>query len=362
MRTCPPEGLVSAPVSTMDVLSDVLRVIRLAGSVFFTARLYEPWAFASASGEELAELMIPEAECLTLFHIVAEGEFWLSREGQPPVHVRSGEAVIVPHADAHVMGSDPRLTPEPITPVLSGLPDEGVPEGIPHVDSGGEGRPCRLICGYLHCGQRFNPLLGALPRVLLVRRANGAVLVGPPTDDVGVGTGGPDARVLRPGEADWLETTLRFTMEEAEKRRSGGGAMLARLTEILFVEVVRTYMEQMPSGHSGWLAGVRDPEVGRALQLLHARPEQGWTVESLAREVGKSRSALAQRFVDLVGTPPMRYLSEWRMQLAKRLMRRPGLGTAEVASRVGYGSEAAFNRAFKRHVGEPPATWRSQQA
>lgn len=335
----------------MDVLSNVLREIRLVGSVFFTARVGSPWAFASASGEELAELMMPEAECIMLFHILIEGEFWLALDGQAPVHVRSGDVVIIPHGDAHVMSSQQGLTPEPILPILRALPDDDVP----HLDSGGDGTCCRLLCGYLHCDQRFNPLLGALPPILLVRRAEGAVRVGPPAD-------GPDARALRHGEAEWLETTLRFTIEQAEKRHPGGGAMLARLTEILFVEVLRTYMAQMPTERTGWLAGVRDPEVGRALQLLHAQPERKWTVGSLAHEVGRSRSALAERFVELIGDPPMQYLSEWRMQLAKRLMRQPSLGTAEVAARVGYGSEASFNRAFKRHVGEPPVTWRRQHA
>ncbi len=336
----------------MDVLSDVLGAIRLAGSVSFTASMASPWAFGSAPGDELAALMVPEAECVTLFHILVEGEFWLALDGQAPVHVREGEVVIVPHGDAHVMSSQRGLVPRPILPILRSLPDAEVP----HVDVGGSGRCSRLICGYLHCDQRFNPLLDALPPVLLVRREDGVVRVGPPGD-----IAGPDACSLARGTAEWIENTLRFTIEEAEEGRPGSGAMLARLAEILFVEVLRTYMAQMPTRHTGWLAGVRDPDVGRALQLLHAKPERKWTVTSLAREVGRSRSALAERFVELVGEPPMRYLSEWRMQLAQRLMQEPGLGTAEVAGRVGYDSEASFNRAFKRHVGEPPVTWRKRK-
>ena len=171
----------------------------------------------------------------------------------------------------------------------------------------------------------------------------------------------------RPGvilaDADgWLASTLRHTIEEADGTRPGSFAMLARLTELLYVEVLRRYMRQLSSGQTGWLAGVNDPEVGRALRLLHAQPQRQWTVEELAHEVGVSRSGLAQRFTELVGEAPMRYLTGWRIQLAKHLILQAGLPIAEVADRVGYESEAAFNRAFKRHVGEPPVAWRKKSS
>jgi transcriptional regulator GlxA family with amidase domain len=156
----------------------------------------------------------------------------------------------------------------------------------------------------------------------------------------------------------WLATTLRHTIEQADATDPGSSAMLARLTELLYLDVVRRYMQQLPPGRMGWLAGVKDPEVGRALRLLHARPDRPWTVDDLAHEVGVSRSGLAQRFTELIGEAPMRYLAAWRIQLAKHLLLQAALPIAEVADRVGYESEAAFNRAFKRHVGSPPVTWR----
>jgi AraC-like DNA-binding protein len=155
---------------------------------------------------------------------------------------------------------------------------------------------------------------------------------------------------------------MRHSIEEADGARPGSFAMLARLTELLYVEVLRRYMQQLPSGHTGWLAGVKDPEVGRALRLLHARPERQWTVEDLAREVGVSRSGLAQRFTELTGEAPMRYLTGWRIELAKHLILQASLSIAEVAERVGYESEAAFNRAFKHHVGVPPVGWRKRSS
>ncbi len=158
----------------------------------------------------------------------------------------------------------------------------------------------------------------------------------------------------------WLASTLRHTIEEADGTHPGSFTMLARLTELLYVEVLRRYMQHLPSGETSWLAGVKDPEVGRALRLLHAQPERQWTVEDLAREVGVSRSGLAQRFTELAGEAPMRYLTGWRIQLAKHLILQAYLPIAEVADRVGYESEAAFSRAFKRHVGEPPVAWRKK--
>jgi AraC-like DNA-binding protein len=211
------------------------------------------------------------------------------------------------------------------------------------------------VCGYLHCDQRFNPLIGALPTLLCVC---GGERGGDPSEVEAARRSGV---VLV--EADgWLASTLRHTIEEADGMRPGSSAMLARLTELLYVEVLRRYMQRLPSGQTGWLAGVKDPEVGRALRLMHARPERQWTVEDLAHEVGVSRSGLAQRFTELTGDAPMRYLTGWRIQLAKHLILHADLSIAKVADRVGYESEAAFNRAFKRHVGVPPVAWRKNSS
>jgi AraC-like DNA-binding protein len=175
-----------------------------------------------------------------------------------------------------------------------------------------------------------------------------------------VDASGSRATVVPQGSSTWLGTTLKFTVNEARAARPGNVAMLGRLTELMFVEILREYMQRLPTSQSGWFAAVNDAQVGKALRLLHEQPVRDWTVDELAREVGLSRSVLAQRFAELVGESPIRYLANWRMQLAKQMMREGTHNIQEVATRVGYDSEAAFNRAFKRATGSPPAAWRSR--
>jgi AraC-like DNA-binding protein len=251
------------------------------------------------------------------------------------------------------MSSHVGAKPRPISALLPSQPSEEIPQ----LDYGGGGEATRFVCGFLHCDQRFNPLIGALPTMLFVCGRDSA-RQGNPSEVKAAKRPG-----VVPVDADgWLASTLRYTIEEADGARPGSFAMVARLTELLYVEVLRRYMQQLPSGQTGWLAGVKDLEVGRALRLLHARPERQWNVDDLAREVGVSRSGLAQRFTELTGEAPMRYLTGWRIQLAKQLILQAGLPIAEVANRVGYESEAAFNRAFKRHVGAPPVAWRKKSS
>lgn len=221
---------------------------------------------------------------------------------------------------------------------------------------GGRGATSRFICGYLNCDQKFNPLAGALPNILVVRAADDYATVE-----------AIDAKGKRPtrvpeGSGTWLSTTLKFAVHEAKNGRPGNGAMLGRLTELMFVEILRQYMQQLPPDQSGWLAGLNDPHVGKALRPMHAHPERNWTVEELAREAGVSRSVLAARFTELLGESPMRYLARWRIHLAKQLLRESQQSIAEIAARMGYDSEASFNRAFKRAEGQPPARWRRKLA
>lgn len=332
----------------MDVLSDVLRVVRLTSAVFFTARFSSPWSIESPPSDHLVRFLRLRAESLALFHILIEGRCWVSIDGRPPLKLEAHDVIIFPHGDPHVLCSHIDARPQPISSLLPSQPSDE----IPRFDHGGGGEATRFVCGYLHCDQRFNPLIGALPTMLCVRGRDGVRRE--------ESAKRPDVALL---DADgWLANTLEHTIEEADGMRPGSSAMLARLTELLYVEVLRRHMQQLPSGHRGWLAGVKDPEVGRALRLLHARPERQWTVEDLAREVGVSRSGLAQRFTELTGEAPMRYLTSWRIQLAKHLMLQADLSIAEVADRVGYESEAAFNRAFKRHVGTPPVAWRKKSS
>jgi AraC-like DNA-binding protein len=289
------------------------------------------------------------AESIALFHVLVEGQCRISIEGHASLKMEASDVIIFPHGDPHVMSSHLGVRPRPISTLLPSQPSEEIPQ----LDYGGGGEATRFVCGFLHCDQRFNPLIGALPTMLCV---SGRDAAGQPVRSEGEPAERPG--LVRIDAEGWLATTLQHTIEEADAMQPGGSAMLSRLTELLYLDVLRRYMRQLPSGHTGWLAGVKDPEVGRALRLLHARPERPWTVEELGREVGVSRSALAQRFTELTGEAPMRYLAGWRIQLARHLILQAGLPIAEVAARVGYESEAAFNRAFKRHVGKPPVAWR----
>jgi AraC-like DNA-binding protein len=204
----------------------------------------------------------------------------------------------------------------------------------------------------LNCDQRFSPLVEALPTMLLVRSRDDYAAI------EAIDAQGTRPTVVPQGSGTWLGTTLKFTINEARVSRPGNAAMLGRLTELMFVEIIREYMQRLPTQQGGWLASLNDPYVGKALRLLHANPVRDWTVDDLAREVAVSRSVLAQRFTELVGEAPMKYLAGWRMQLAKQMMREGASNIQDVATRVGYDSEAAFNRAFKRATGSPPAAWR----
>jgi AraC-like DNA-binding protein len=335
----------------MDVLSDVIRVVRLSGAVFFTTEFSSPWAIES-SPELLASFGSSEAECFALFHILIEGDCLVECDGHPPARMSTGDVIVFPNGDPHRMRSADGTTWARIDSVLPA----GSGEGLPVVCFGGGGHTSRFICGILNCDQRFNPLFAGLPTMLLVRAGDDYTSI-----EVIDGSGQRPARVPQ-GSGTWLATTLKFTVNEASAARPGSAAMLGRLTELMFVEILREYMQQLPPDDGGWLAGLNDPQVGKALRLLHLQPTRDWTVDDLAREVAISRSALAQRFSDLVGEAPIRYLASWRIQLAKQMLREGTQTVQEVATHVGYESEAAFNRAFKRATGSPPAAWRKGAA
>lgn len=332
----------------IDVLSDVLRVVRLSGSVFFIGEFSAPWALDEPNAQELAALAIPNAECIVLFHILAEGECYFEPKGLPAVHMESGDVIIFPHADQHRMCSHPGANPAPLNTAVA----QGASSDVGQISLGGGGRKSRFICGYLNCDQRFNPLLGALPNILVVRGRDDYSAV------EAIDCNGSRPMQVPQGSSTWLSTTLKFTVHEARSGHPGNGAMLGRLTELMFVEILRQYMQQLPPDHTGWLAGLNDPCVGKALRLMHAEPARNWTVDELAREAAVSRSVLAERFTDLVGESPIKYLAGWRIQLAKQMLREGKCSIQQVAAKVGYDSEAAFNRAFKRAAGTPPAAWR----
>jgi AraC-like DNA-binding protein len=332
----------------MDVLSDVLRSVRLCGSAFFTAEFSSPWALDSPNPDLLATVVMPEAEHVSLFHVLMEGQCLLECERHPRVEMESGDVVVFPHGHAHTMRSEDAAPSTSLHHVLS----RPSADALPHVSLGGGGRRTRFICGYLNCNQRFAPLFEALPSVLVVRRRTdyGTVeaIDGTPREPADV-----------PQESStWLATTLKFTVNEAVAARPGNAAMLGRLTELMFVEIVREYMQQLNPRERGWLAALRDPSVGKALRLLHESPMRPWTVDLLAHDVAISRSGLAQRFTRLLGESPMKYLSEWRIHLAKQMLRDRDDNIQNIAERIGYESQFAFNRAFKKATGSPPAVWR----
>lgn len=316
----------------MDALSEVLRVVRLSSAVFFNARFSAPWSFASPDASTVMETLHPGSERLVIFHLLTEGQCRVEVEGCPPRTLQPGDVIVFPHGDAHLMSSGADVPPAP--PVdLPALLRRGPRE----MRYGGGGETTKFICGYLSCDPRLcRPMLTALPRVLTVSLRGRE-------------------------EPGWLELSIRYAVAEAASSRAGGAGVLAKLSEVLFVETLRRYMEQLPSGQTGWLAGVRDRTVGKALALMHARPAEAWTVETLAKECNVSRSVLAERFTHYVGQSPMHYLTRWRMALAAGMLRTSSLSLSHVAQDVGYETDPAFSRAFRREFGVPPAAWRGQK-
>jgi AraC-like DNA-binding protein len=332
----------------LDVLSDVLRVIRLSGAIFFSAEFTAPYAIESPPPPHLAARLLPTAECLAIFHVLAQGHCWVALEGEAPLRLEQGDVIIFPHSHPHVMTSRVGTVPT----ALDGILPKTATDTIPHLTFGGGGSAARFVCAYLQCDQRFNPLMGALPVLMWVRQRQGVTEI----ESTGHGPG-RRAVILPPDAGEWLATTLGYLVAEVAAMQPGSQVMLARLAELLYVEVLRRYAHHLPVGQTGWLAGLNDPQVGRALRLLHSDPAHTWTVEALARAAGLSRSALALRFAELIGESPMHYLTAWRMHLARQILQENRYTIPEVAERVGYNSEAAFNRAFKRYAGVPPGVW-----
>ncbi len=337
----------------MDVLSEVLRVIRLSGAIHFLGKFTEPWAFMSSAPDMLPARLQPGAESITPFHVIVSGRCWLSCGALPAIALEAGDMFVIPRGDQHVMTSDLRLTPVPIKQIYA-HPSR---DEITVLRHGGGGAETRFICGYLHSDQRFSPLLDAMPAMVCTRVREGTLILEAAADGLPV-----TKQITLADEAGWWKAAIDHMVREATHPMPGNRALLARLSELLFMEVLRWQLSYVTKEHRGWLAGLNDLQVGRVLALLHAEPARSWTVEELAHRAAISRAALAKRFVDVVGESPMQYLTGWRMHLARRLLSESPLGLAEIASRVGYDSEAAFNRAFRRIVGIPPASWRHAKA
>jgi AraC-like DNA-binding protein len=317
----------------MDALSDVLRAVRLTGAIFFDVHASDPWVAETPQGTAIVGRMFPGAEHLVSYHVMTHGSCWASVLGGNPIKISAGDIIVFPQGDAHAMSSAPGMRKSPDVALYRPPSDGQLPFTISVGDSSEES--ARFVCGFLGCDARpFNPLLAALPPVIRVSD----------------GAGGA------------IDAFVQFAVAESKQPRLGGECVLGRLSELMFVDVVRRYLETLPADRTGWLAGLREPFVGRALTALHRNPSHGWTLESLAREVGLSRSALAERFTQFVSQPPMQYLANWRMQLAANLLLSTTDSVATIAERVGYESEAAFSRAFKKTVGTSPSLWRKRRA
>lgn len=317
-----------------DVLSDVLRAVRLTGAVYFDFELSSPWVTEAPPARDIVGTILPGAERVIEYHLMASGSCWGHAVGQPPMRLGEGDLILFPQGDAHVLASAPGMR---AAPDMTLYPRTTTPLPLVYERGGGGEDRVHIICGFLGCDERpFNPLLAALPPV--IHLSAGA-------SDTGSG---------------WIGTILQAAVRESSGKRPGRENVLSRLSELLFVEAIRRYLEALPTVPTNWLGGLRDPVVGRALAALHEHPQADWTVEKLAREVGQSRSVLAEHFTHMVGQPPMQYLAFWRMQLASRLL-LDGRTVAEAAEATGYESESAFSRAFKKLVGTAPAAWRHQR-
>lgn len=326
--------------TTGDTLSDLLRAVRLRGAIFFHVQASAPWVVEAPEAKAVIPGVLPGVDHMMEFHVVARGSCWAAIQGQEPFRLEAGDVVLFPQGDGHVMSSAPGMRSPGSDTEIFFTPG---PRELPFVISAGDGTLARrdggdegatLICGFLGCDARpFNPLLASMPRALRVP---------------GVAAEG----------RSWIASFLSLVVDESSRRQPGGEAVLERMSEMLFVEVLRRYVDALPDNQTGWLAGMKDPAVGRALALLHARPAEPWTLERLADESAVSRSTLHERFAQLLGQPPIQYLAQWRMQLASARLRDTDAKVLDVALDVGYENEAAFARAFRRAVGESPAAWR----
>jgi AraC-like DNA-binding protein len=327
-----------------DILSDLLRSVRLRGAVFFYVSYSGPWAAQALAAAQIADAVLPGCEHVMEFHMIAKGDCWAAIAGQQPLRLARGDIVMFPQGDSHVLASAPGLTPEQMDPQWV-FAQRDLPKPIPISETDGitqvgmlmpvEVAETVVVCGFLGCDLRpFNPLIGTLPRMLHL----------------------PASRA-----GHWVAHVIEQAVAESHQRRPGGEAVLERLSEMMFVDSARRYLDGLPADATGWLAGLRDRYVGRSLALLHEQPGRDWSIEALGKEVGLSRSALHERFVQFLGQAPMQYLTNWRMQVGAGLLRASSRSVADIAGEVGYDSEAAFSRAFKRLMGMPPAVWRRNQ-
>lgn len=310
-----------------DPLSDVLRVVRLSGAMFIRLRLSAPYALDALDAGSMRAAFAPDSARVMPFHLITAGPIWIRVAGEEPVRLEEGDIIVLPHGTSHALASaDGAEASKPVSDY-----HHLIDHDPPMLVWDGPGEEAKVLCGFFTCqGRLFNPLVEALPSVVVIRHS-------------------------APG-TPWLVANLERTFNETLGERRGGAALIESLTSLLFMDVVQRYVDDQSPG--GWFAGLADPVVGQTLQNIHGEPGHGWTVDELARRAGVSRSILADRFVQLVGVSPIKYLTAWRMELAASRMLESSDSLAEIAADVGYESESSFSKAFKRHVGDPPAGWR----
>jgi AraC-like DNA-binding protein len=316
----------------MDVLSEVLKVVRLQGAMFFNGEFSSPWSFCSPPSRTVAPYVAPAAGHVIIYHLLTEGRASARLVDGERIILDPGDIVIFPHGDPHFLENGPPTKSVDMVNELSRI----FSQRLKLSRMGGGGEVTKFVCGFMACDPRLSQVfLGGLPPVFKVS-------------------------IRKEPSGRWLEDSIRFSVNETDASRAGREAVLAKLSEVLFVETLRAYIAHLPAEQTGWLAGARDPEVGKALALIHRNPAHPWTIASLAKEAGVSRSVLAERFRHYLNEPPMAYLTRWRLQLGAQLLVSTSYSVAQIASEVGYESEAAFNRAFKREFEAPPARFRTQ--
>jgi len=328
----PPDNLTGTPVADrlgrgMQVVGDILDSLRLTGGVVIDGEFSGDFCVHAEFTPAHFAPFFPRPDTLMSYHYVRSGRMMVQVEGQPPVPIEAGMIAILPRNDPHTLCSGVGLPPAEVEDIVW-----ITQEGVHRVSTGTKGAKSELWCGFLGTGKGGNhPLLGALPPLLVLN--------------------------VKDGAAQWLDSSLRYLALERPSAE-----VVARLAELFVTQAIREYLEALPAESSGWLRGLADPAVSRALEIIHERYAEELEVEQLAREAGVSRSVLGERFAELIGEPPMRYCARWRMQVAANMLREGRESTAEIAYRVGFNSEASFNRAFKREYGIPPATWRRREA
>jgi AraC-like DNA-binding protein len=306
--TATPKQLIDRPefdgrIAGGSVLAQVLSSLRLAGAIFLRGEYTEPWALSSPAAQVMTQVLRPEAKQLVLFHIIAQGSTWIRLDNGEVLQARQGDVVVLPYGDQHVMGGGDPAAPVPFVSLVEPPPWKE----LPVIRLGGGGPPTNVVCGYLHCDDpMFDPVVRALPRLFGVT---------PPP--------GPAAQ--------WVAASIQYALNASQGQPLINGTLDVRLPELVFIEMLRLYVESAPREVAGWLAAVHEPIVGRALAVLHADPMRRWTVEDVAGYCACSRSTLNDRFGRLLGRPPMQYLTEWRLQLAANLLRDQKLPVANVA-------------------------------